>query len=336
MSSLLIKIRNVITKHENCRTNDLTDNNKKIQKMMNILIDELNTLIIYKFNNIKIYYSSGSSNNPIVPILYFFDPRETDKGTFGVYPILSFGCVEGDNFGKINLTLTQGEKSVKDANKNNYKKILAKNAKEICNDYCFSLASEGFRLCINEKLGNVSRVIEKSFQIQTFENEGELISNITAVLQAYTEFVSIKELDKQVSEDLDKIKGTNKIQLINARLGQGKFRRSLFKVWNSKCCLTNCSQKELLRASHIKPWRACESDAERLSNMNGLLLTPNIDVVFDQGFITFDELGNMLVSKELDEKTIKAIKLPLNSSIDLTETQQMFMEYHRNNVFKGA
>ena len=46
-----------------------------------------------------------------------------------------------------------------------------------------------------------------------------------------------------------KIKAQTKI-----RVGQTKFRNKLIKFWNNKCCITNFS-KEMLTASHIKPWR---------------------------------------------------------------------------------
>jgi hypothetical protein len=41
-----------------------------------------------------------------------------------------------------------------------------------------------------------------------------------------------------------------------------------------------------LKASHIKPWRDA-TDAERLDGSNGLLLSPHIDHLFDEGYITF-------------------------------------------------
>jgi len=53
---------------------------------------------------------------------------------------------------------------------------------------------------------------------------------------------------------------------------------------------------ELLRASHIKPWAACASDAERLGVFNGLLLAPHLEAAFDQGFISVSDAGNVLVS----------------------------------------
>jgi hypothetical protein len=51
--------------------------------------------------------------------------------------------------------------------------------------------------------------------------------------------------------------------------------------------VTGLAITELLRASHIKPWAARDTDAERLDVFNGLLLAPHCDALFARGFITF-------------------------------------------------
>ena len=80
---------------------------------------------------------------------------------------------------------------------------------------------------------------------------------------------------------------TEKQQLVKARIGQGLFRKQLLSYW-SKCCLTGCGIQGVLRASHIKPWRDC-SNSERLDVYNGLLLSPNMDTLFDKGLISFED-----------------------------------------------
>ena len=50
--------------------------------------------------------------------------------------------------------------------------------------------------------------------------------------------------------------------------------------------MTGLAITALLRASHIKPWADCETDAERLDVYNGILLAPHLDAAFDRGFIT--------------------------------------------------
>jgi putative restriction endonuclease len=59
------------------------------------------------------------------------------------------------------------------------------------------------------------------------------------------------------------------------------------EYWGGRCPITGLEQPELLRASHIKPWADCATDAERLDVFNGLLLGAHIDAAFDSALISF-------------------------------------------------
>jgi putative restriction endonuclease len=83
---------------------------------------------------------------------------------------------------------------------------------------------------------------------------------------------------------------TTRNALVAARLGQGKFREDLDKIWSVRCALSSLTRRELLRASHIKPWSA-SNNFERLDPYNGLLLSVGYDVAFDNLLITFDLKG---------------------------------------------
>lgn len=48
---------------------------------------------------------------------------------------------------------------------------------------------------------------------------------------------------------------TERDALIKARVGQSGYRDDLLAYWGGYA-VTDCSVPELLRASHIKPWRA--------------------------------------------------------------------------------
>lgn len=65
------------------------------------------------------------------------------------------------------------------------------------------------------------------------------------------------DADKDLEDDLNKIIDTIKSptvrkQLIQARIGQGKFRESLLEYWNGKCAVLGIARPEILRASHIR------------------------------------------------------------------------------------
>ena len=85
-------------------------------------------------------------------------------------------------------------------------------------------------------------------------------------------------------------------RLVIQRVGQDIFRESLLRYWEGRCAVTGVTEPHLLRASHIKPWSRCESNAERLDVYNGLLLAAHLDAAFDAGLISFSDDGTILFS----------------------------------------
>lgn len=78
-------------------------------------------------------------------------------------------------------------------------------------------------------------------------------------------------------QDDTALSDTQKTVQIQARIGQGKFRKQVVKKWRSRCAVTGLSIERLLVASHIVPWRDCKTGSDRINPLNALLLTPNID-----------------------------------------------------------
>jgi putative restriction endonuclease len=138
---------------------------------------------------------------------------------------------------------------------------------------------------------------------------------------------------RQISEDLQ-LPETEKQSLIKARRGQGLFRQRVAHV-ERFCRVTRVDRPEHLIASHIKPWR--ESDnRERLSEVNGLLLTPTIDHLFDRGFISFENSGELLVSPVAHTDSLNKMGIVTNHIVNVggfAEQQREFLEFHRTNVF---
>lgn len=126
---------------------------------------------------------------------------------------------------------------------------------------------------------------------------------------------------------------TTKKSLINARRGQGKFKSNVTEI-SHKCFFTGLSDIKFLRASHIKPW--AESDnKERLDGNNGLLLVPHIDHLFDKGYITFMGTGALVISPQLPNEVINIYQLShYKTDRKLNDQQRLYMEHHRNNIFK--
>jgi putative restriction endonuclease len=125
---------------------------------------------------------------------------------------------------------------------------------------------------------------------------------------------------------------TERVNVIAARWGQGIFRSALLAL-DGACAITGVTDPRLLRASHIKPWRLCETAAERLAAANGLLLAPTFDHLFDKGLMTFDVDGQAVLSGALNIADVDRLALRgvrAKYSLDL---HAKYLAFHRNEIF---
>lgn len=128
---------------------------------------------------------------------------------------------------------------------------------------------------------------------------------------------------------------TEKMQLIKARRGQGKFRSAVSLI-ETGCRLTGVTDKSFLIASHIKPWRDCE-DFEKLDGNNGLLLSPHGDSLFDSGSISFNDEGQILWKNEQVLTIMEAWGLDASKNVgSFSETQRKYLAYHRSKFGFGT
>ncbi len=119
------------------------------------------------------------------------------------------------------------------------------------------------------------------------------------------------KLDERIEDNIRAdltLADTVKESVIQARRGQGKFRANVESI-EKACRLTGITNPTLLIASHIRPWRSCKTAEQRLDGMNGLLLTPDADLLFDRGFITFEDRGDIKVSPRFDQEDLRRLGL---------------------------
>ena len=122
-------------------------------------------------------------------------------------------------------------------------------------------------------------------------------------------------------------------QVVRARRGQGVFRSNVL-LREQSCRVTRVNEPRHLKASHIKPWRHA-TDAERLDGANGLLLSPHIDHLFDEGYITFSSSQQLVIVPEVREKLLDAWGIDAGVRVgDFSQEQNAYLDYHRVNVFK--
>jgi hypothetical protein len=134
------------------------------------------------------------------------------------------------------------------------------------------------------------------------------------------------EIEGDPSEDVG---ATTRQTIVDARRGQGLFRARALQYWGGRCSVTRCANAPLLVASHIKPW-ATSNAAERLDGFNGLLLTPNLDKLFDRYLISFADDGRMLIADSLSVSDRVAFGLSAVMRIErLHERHQAYLKLHR-------
>jgi len=145
-----------------------------------------------------------------------------------------------------------------------------------------------------------------------------------------------------VSDDIIRIPtgATERYGIAKQRVYQDFFRRSVLASYNSLCCICQCDLSPILVASHIVPWAV--DTKNRLNPENGFCLCLLHDGAFDQGLLTITNALFVTVAREVRRsnsdfvhQTIvtfdgKSIKKPRRFL-----PHPEFLEWHRNNVFKG-
>ena len=137
-------------------------------------------------------------------------------------------------------------------------------------------------------------------------------------------------LETQKIREDNSIAETEKESIIRARIGQGQFRNLLLSYWKG-CSITCCKLTNILIASHIKPWRN-SNNPERLDVFNGLLLTPNYDKLFDLGFISFGNNGEIIFSKEFPKSERQLLGIDNRTHLIFVDERHFnYLKFHREN-----
>ena len=168
--------------------------------------------------------------------------------------------------------------------------------------------------------------------VQSAINSGEGLAR-----RIRNKFIASESLDdeheREIKSRTDFVGPLEKERIQKSRRGQGVFRQNVRAV-ERRCRVTGVRQIRHLRASHIKPWRLCD-DKEKLDGNNGLLLSPHVDQLFDGGWITFTDSGDLLRSSRLDRLVLDSWKIPEELNVGaFNEEQKSYLAFHRESVFK--
>lgn len=106
------------------------------------------------------------------------------------------------------------------------------------------------------------------------------------------------------------------------------------KLGQTKCMIENLSYPSLV-ASHIKPFIDSDEN-EAYDPNNGLLLSRNMDILFDQGYISFENDGSIIYSSELNKDVQDYLGSYTLDNNFINDKRLEYLEYHRNKILKKA
>lgn len=142
---------------------------------------------------------------------------------------------------------------------------------------------------------------------------------------------TLEKEQEEIDQIVDK---AEKSIMTRARIGQGKYREELLKLCPF-CPITLVSDDRLLIASHIKPW-AKSNDVEKIDPMNGFMLTPTFDFMFDRGFLSFTDDKKSILSPFLSKMTYSKLGISDDKTFSHlpTDGRENYLEYHRTEILK--
>lgn len=134
------------------------------------------------------------------------------------------------------------------------------------------------------------------------------------------------------------VQNTVKVIKTKTRVGHSNIYCRNLEMTMSCCPITKISDISLLRHSHIKPW-SVSTDEEKLDGYNGLLLEYGYDMLFDKGWISFENNGLLLISPRISKDLLKVYWLLEEGKVyniyNESGMRNKYLDYHRKNIFKS-
>lgn len=175
-------------------------------------------------------------------------------------------------------------------------------------------------------------------QINFIERKYNQIDYLTNLLGKLDDIIFV-EKELYFTEDAKQIFGENLEITTRKRnpylhlIYKNQLKEESFSIYEDEKCMVEQLSYPTLIASHIKPFIKSNED-EAYDPNNGILLSRNIDSLFDLGYITFKDNGEIIFAAHL-KKDVK--DFITNYSLDnrfINAKRLEYLEYHRNEVFE--
>lgn len=179
------------------------------------------------------------------------------------------------------------------------------------------------------QLATTSKFIERKYnQIGYLHN---ILNKLDEICFVNDELYFTEDAKRIFGEEIEVV--TKKRNPYLHLLYKNQLKEESFAAYQVEKCMVERLDYPVLIASHIKPFIE-SSDFEAYDVNNGILLSRNFDSLFDLGYITFDNNGKVITSKQISNDVIKHVS---NYQLDnrfLNPQRLAYMDYHRKNVFE--
>ncbi len=177
-------------------------------------------------------------------------------------------------------------------------------------------------------------------RINFVERKYNQIAYLTNLLRKLDDIVFV-ENELYFTEDAKQIFGENIDVTTKKRnpylhlIYKNHLKEESFSIYQDEKCMVEKLSYPVLIASHIKPFIKCNEN-EAYDPNNGILLSKNIDALFDLGYITFEDNGSIRFAKteKLKQDVKDFIKNYTLDSCFINTKRLEYLEFHRKEVFE--
>jgi len=187
---------------------------------------------------------------------------------------------------------------------------------------------------------SIRSIFEKIMQEQDIEEQvtDEIFTAPIVDIVAEQEEIQIPEIDI-LSNDLRFLQTTRRVR-------NATWSLRIKKKYNYMCAVPKCdvNGQIFVEAAHIKPDNASDGNIpHRAHILNGLCLCRHCHIAFDKGYFSLDDNHKVIISNRLNDipdQNLKTVilsskNIQIKSRIDNKLPLVEFIQYHRNNRFKG-
>ena len=115
---------------------------------------------------------------------------------------------------------------------------------------------------------------------------------------------------------------------------------------NERQCMVEGINYPTLIASHIKRWEICDKEYNKKSNNNeshegyncenGLYISETLDGLFDKGWISFEDNGNIIFADNVSESVKEKYQNAKINPVFMNSKRKEYLKWNRENWFKKS